>query len=628
MSGAWTPAKVDAFRKAFFEFLKVVRINSKEKGGGYILADGVYEAQRRFLGGVFAGLSEDKHDFSVLKSRQLGISTISRALVVFYLGVTDGIQGAAVLDTDVHKEEYREEIESIIDNLPPSVKFPRIKKRNRNMITLENGSVLRLLSAGVKQSKSGGVLGRSSGINLVHGSEMCSWENEEGVTALKNALAEDFPDRLYIWESTARGFNRWHTMWEEAKADTLNKVAIFIGWWAKDNQKIERGTEAFEKYGTAPPTEKERQRIAEVLERYGHQVTDEQLAWYRRKTDPANSKEDDDEDDPFTLQDQPWTEDEAFQMSGSSFFAADRLTERAKEALREKYTGYRFFPGTDFVSCDFHRARTIKDSQLKIWEEPDPHGVYVVAADPAYGHDEQNDRSACQVIRCYADCVEQVAEFASASTPTNQFAWLIASVVGYYKNVGSLIIEINGPGEAVWNEYKSLKQIVTQGYLRGAAQERGIRDIFNNVRNYIFSRSDSMSASNSLMWKTQTQLKVAIMERLRDFTNSGHMLIRSMETIEEMRSVTRDGDVIKAQGRKKDDRVLALAMAIRAWEERVRKTQISNNQTKAAAEARKMTSPQSRAALLNKYQMDTFFRQKERSRVQAKIAARRAMRGR
>lgn len=626
MSGAWTPAKVDAFKTAFFNFLKVVKINSKEKGGNYVLADGVYEAQRRFLDGVFNGLAEDKHDFSCLKSRQLGVSTISRALVVFYLGVTDGIQGAAVMDTDVHKEEYREEIESIIDNLPAKVKFPRIKKRNRNMITLENGSVLRLLSAGVRESKSGGVLGRSSGINLVHGSEMCSWQNEEGVTALKNALAEDFPDRLYIWESTARGFNRWHTMWEEAKSDTLNKVAIFIGWWAKDNQKLVRGTPAFEKYSAAPVTDKERLRIAEVKERYGWEVTDEQLAWYRRKTDPSLAKESEDEEDQFLQQDQPWTEDEAFVMSGSSFFSSEKLTDRAKAATREKYAGYRFFPGTDFVSCDFQKARSAKESQLKIWEEPDPNGIYVVAADPAYGHDEKNDRSACQVLRCYADCIEQVAEFASASTPTNQFAWLIASLVGYYKNIGSLIIEINGPGEAVWNEYKGLKQLVTQGYLRSAAQERGLRDVFGNVRNYIFSRSDSMSASSSYHWKTQTQLKIAIMERMRDFTNSGQLLIRSMDTIEEMRSVTRDGDVIKAEGRNKDDRVIAIAMGIRAWEERIRKSQISGGQTKAAEIARRATSPQSRAALLAKFQLDSFFRQKERGRVQAKIAARRANR--
>ena len=66
------------------------------------------------LDAVFDGLSEDIHDFKILKSRQLGISTISRALIIFWLGVHRGMQGAMIFDTESHKEEAREEIEQMI----------------------------------------------------------------------------------------------------------------------------------------------------------------------------------------------------------------------------------------------------------------------------------------------------------------------------------------------------------------------------------------------------------------------------------------------------------------------------------------------------------------------------------
>ena len=48
-TGAWNIEKVEAFRDGFYEFLGYVRINSKERGGNYCLADGVYEAQYRLL---------------------------------------------------------------------------------------------------------------------------------------------------------------------------------------------------------------------------------------------------------------------------------------------------------------------------------------------------------------------------------------------------------------------------------------------------------------------------------------------------------------------------------------------------------------------------------------------------
>lgn len=619
LPSVWGPDKVAAFKAAFYEFLKHVRINSKEKGGNYRLADGVYEAQRRFLDAIFDALAEDVHDIKILKSRQLGCSTISRALVVFYVGIFPGLQGACILDTDKHMQSGRKEIEWLLDHLPASLGFPRIKDRNRNGITLWNGSSLQFLAAGVRSSRGGGTLSRGDGFNLLWCSEVCSWENDEGIKTLKSSLAKDYPDRLYIWESTARGFNAWHDMWLEAQGDDLNQRTMFIGWWAKENQRLRRGSAAFAKYGEAPPDDVEEKRIAAVRELYAFSVDAEQLAWYRQLVDPTREREAGDPDDSLLLQDQPWTEEEAFQQSGSTFFDPEVLSAASAKVPSFKPQGFKFYPATEFVHSDFRLARTYRDIELRVWEEPEAEACYVIAGDPAFGHDETNDRSACQVLKCYADGIEQVAEYASASAPAHQFAWLIAGLVGWYAQGGRaqvlVIIELNGPGEAVWREYSGLRQIVSNGYLRKEAAEKGLRDVFNNVRNYVYARSDSMTGGHNYHFKTNQQLKVAIMERLRDFTHSGKLLVRSMDTIEEMKAITRAGDTIKGEGKKKDDRVFAMALGCRAWEEKFRRGLIAGNRTKEADIARKRLSYEDRYKVFTRSTLDMFFKSKERDRM-------------
>ena len=159
-------------------------------------------------------------------------------------------------------------------------------------------------------------------------------------------------------------------------------------------------------------------------------------------------------------------------------------------------------PGSDFVTTSIFPARTIRDVDIRVWEEPVADAQYVVAGDPAFGHSSENANSAAQVLRCWADQVEQVAEFASPSTLTHQFAYLLWALVGWYgSQPGSnvlTIIEINGPGEAVWREYNLVRPIVQNGYLRPAARDRGLTDIFYNTRNYMYSRSDSLHPGRNL----------------------------------------------------------------------------------------------------------------------------------
>lgn len=626
----WNAAKVEAFREGYADFLDRVTIDSKDTGGGTNLGQNIYQSQERFYDAVWSALSNDIHDIKCLKSRQLGISTACRPLVTFWMGVHDGLQGAMIFDTDAHKEAARRDIETMVKELHenfPSYRFPTIERSNRYGFLLSNRSFLHFMAAGVKTSRSAGVLGRSSGLSLVWGSEMCSWENAEGLISLRSSISHNNPNRLYLWESTARGPNEWKTMWEEACIDDLNQAAVFIGWWAREDQRLRRGTPQFERYGRQPPTEEEQARIDAVEKFYGHHVDQEQLAWYRYFSDPTQKENTGapDVQDGLIQQDQPWTEQEAFILTGSTFFNYQKLTEVHNTTVSTKFQAFKFMPGGDFTTCAIIPARTYRDIELRVWEEPQIEATYVIGGDVAYGHSEKNDRSAIEVCKCYADGIEQVAEYISGSVMPHQLAWMLWVLAGYYGSKSGqqvmMIVELNGPGEAVWREIGQVRQIVNAGYLRTQAEAKGIADIGRNVRQYVYGRSDSMGAGHNYQWKTTPQLKVAVMERLRDFLHQNVLVLRSAELVEEMRIITRDGDTIEAEGKGKDDRAVSIALCCRAWEEKLRRGLIATNKTRAAEKARRGLAVSDQKALFDQYQLANFFKAKAGARLAVQRAA-------
>lgn len=625
MSG-WSPQKRDRVEIAFRQFLSKCAIDSKDYGRIY-LGEKLYWGQNHAITQIFDALEEDVHDVYFLKSRQLGISTIVRALTTFFLGIHTGLRGALVFDTAPNRDEARQELVSMIRNLPPSLKFPKVRgtgEGNREGLTLENDSRILFKSAGVKKSKSSGTLGRSVGLAFATLSELCSYDNDEGLESFQQSLSDVNPDRLYIYESTARGYNSWHTMWTEAEKDTLHKRCVFLGWWSKDSQRIDRSEPDFLRYGEQPPTEKELVKIRKVRELHNFEVTQEQLAWYRRKMDPTAESEGDTpaeyEGNSTKIQEQPWTADESFQNTGSQFFPTEKLNEQYDNFVSRKFDSYMFTCGAEFSHMQIHKSPNVKSTDLRVWEEPDPEGVYVFAVDPAFGEDENNDRAAIEVGRCYSDGVDQVAEFASPLVTPQQLAWVLASLMGWYgageKSECRYILELNGPGNAVFNEIKQLRFQLEHGYWP-EAESQGIKAIFRNVRTFIYARPDGMSAGANYHFKTSLQLKIMIMNHVRDYITTLLYRVRSAELLEECRSVTQEGDVIKSPGNKKDDRVMASAMLLYYWQNVIRKQLIATNRTRKAEEARRSVLLTDRVALFHQNQLQMMFEVKQKQRAVA-----------
>jgi hypothetical protein len=628
----WSSHKRKQIEAAFYEFLNRCHVNSRD-GGRICLGEHLFDGQIQFITEVFDALEEDIHKIYVLKARQLGISTICRALIVFFMGTIRGLKGALVFDTAPNREEARSELVSMIGDLPKSLRFPKIVgagRGNRDRIELEGGTTILFKSAGVRKTTSGGTLGRSVGLSVAHLSELCSYDNDEGLEAFENSLSDVNPDRLYIYESTARGFNRWHVMWKDARDDPTHCRCVFLGWWSKQNQQIPKEHPDFQIYGVYPASPKELVKIEAVYQQYGVQITQEQLAWYRRKVDPSQRREGDAdpefEGNTLRIQEQPWTEEEAFQQTGSVFFAAENLTKITNDHVSSKYQTYMYHVGAEFEKMRIYKADNMRSVELKVWEEPDSEGVYVLGIDPAFGENENNDRSSIQVLRCYADGVDQVAEYAWPLIGTRQFAWAVASLLGWY-SVGNAevryILELNGPGGAVFDELKLLKHQIESGYRYEEIAESGLRNIFKNVKTYVYSRVDAMGTGFNWHFKTQLQTKILIMERLRDAVSTDKFRIRSAELVEEMRSVAREGDKISAPSSMRDDRVLAAALAVYYWESKIRKNLMSLKKTREAEATKKRLSIQDQVYLFQQNQLSAFFGNRRRERVQAiQMAAR------
>lgn len=437
-------------------------------------------------------------------------------------------------------------------------------------MVLKNRSRLFYQVAGLRAK---GSLGRGKGITYLHGTETSSWGDEEGLASLLASLAEKNPNRLYLFESTARGFNMWHDMWQVAKKARTQK-AIFCGWWRNELYAADPKSDVYKVYwdGKLSPEEKEWTR--EVKKLYQVEINTRQIAWWRWKLNEGLK------DEALMYQEFPPTEDYAFIMTGSSFFSHTRCTDQAKVAKQLMPRNYRFSMGQYFEDTELIQS-TERMATLKIWEEPIDNAYYVIGADPAYGSSDWADRFCIQIYRAYADGIDQVAEFATSEINTYQFAWIICYLAGAYKN-STLNLEVNGPGQAVINEMRNLRR---QAQTMEPKKARRLDDVLSHMQHYLWRRNDSLGGvSNSLGYLTTHSSKERMLNYFKDYFERGMMNVYSMDLLEEMKSVVRDQGSIAAYGRNKDDRVIATALACVAYAEQLMPRLMQMRMTRARKE--------------------------------------------
>jgi len=559
----------------FYYFCKQLKIETKEQGLRKM--DNLLGTQTYVMNEIAKGLQDDVHFFVILKGRQLGITTISLALDLYWHFMHPGLQGTLTTDTEENRDMFRTTLAMYMDGLPKEFKIP-ILAHNRNQLSLKNRSRIFYQVAGLRAK---GSLGRGKAITYLHGTETSSWGDEEGLASLLASLAETNPDRLYTFESTARGFNMFHDMYTTAKKARTQR-AIFCGWWRNELYSLDPEGQTYKVYWDGKLTGEEKEWVRDIKKLYGVEINSRQIAWWRWKMLEGIK------DDSLMYQEFPPTEDYAFVMTGTSFFSNARCTDAMKKLKKIPYESYRYSFGVNFQDTEVLKS-TERLATLKVWEEPVDTAYYVIGADPAYGSSDWADRFCIQVLRVYADGLEQVASFATSEMNTYQFAWVIAHLAGAYKN-STLNLEINGPGQAVINELRNLKR---QAAAMGTALGKDLMDVYGNMQNYIWRRNDTMGGlSNSIGWMTTAATKERMLTYMKDYFERGMLDIYDIDTIDEMKTTIRDGSSIEASGRNKDDRVIATALACAAYAEQVQPRLISQKLTKRVSRVQDDFTPE------------------------------------
>lgn len=391
-------------------------------------------------------------------------------------------------------------------------------------------------------------------------------------------IAVDHPSHLFLvgktmipTHNTAQGFNHFEEMWQEAKR-ARTQSAVFIGWHHNELYRVSRDSDAYRVYwgATGRPTRYERAAMRDVRALYGSEIDDCQWAWYRWQVKEKQG------DELLMKQNYPTTEMEAFIESGSAFFSGAVLTELMKRLRERRREGvlpetYRIevkgeFKDTEVVVVNERYAT------LTVWEKTVGDGAYVIAADPAYGSSDWGDRFVISIWRCFGDRMVQAAEFVDHQIDTYAFAWILAYLAGYYSSPrypAAVILEINGPGQAVMNEINNLKRMRFISSSDPARAELG--NVMRGINQFIYRRVDSLSGSGLLQFQSTYQTKNRAMYTFRDYVARGMMDIRSEGLVHEMRGIKQEeGSAPEGSGRDKDDRVMGAALAAVCWDAQVR----------------------------------------------------------
>lgn len=315
--------------------------------------------------------------FLVLKGRQQGFTSVITAYQLANTLIKKNFTGFTLADkADNVRTIFQDKAKYIYNQLPETLK-PTEKYNSKTEMFFEKLNSSWRINVATDQ------VGRSRTINFFHGSEAAFWNCL--ISATQSSLGEALTkDSIQILESTANGFNEFKDLW-----DSSEWINCFYEWWKtpeyKDNFESQ---EIKNKFLNDIDTKTETEWIWERLNwlKYKVKLKDEQLYWYYNKYKNYLNKD-------LIKQEYPCTADEAFLNSGNCVFNSELLMQRKVE-LQELYKktpyrqGFFKFRWNDEESKDFILNSTIEfvDSpigMIKIYEQPKPHGFYVLGGDTA-----------------------------------------------------------------------------------------------------------------------------------------------------------------------------------------------------------------------------------------------------
>ena len=302
------------------------------------------EAQRAATGKVRA---------LILKGRQQGCSSYVAARFYHRTTRTGGLRTFILTHEDAATQNLFEIVERYHDNCPDHLR-PSTGAANAKELFFDK------LDSGYKVGTAGtkGV-GRSSTIQLFHGSEVAFWPFADTHAAGILQAVPDAPGTEVILESTANGMgNFFHQTWRDAEAGKNDYIAIFVPWYWQEEYRGPVGA-GLKPAPTEASSNDEEREYAQICG-----LDDAQRAWRRQKI--AELK-----DAALFRQEYPSNAAEAFQLSGHDSFIPPALIARARKAAIEPsgplVIGFDpAWMGEDRHAMAFRRGRRVLKIETKV----------------------------------------------------------------------------------------------------------------------------------------------------------------------------------------------------------------------------------------------------------------------
>lgn len=194
---------------------------------------------------------------------------------------------------------------------------------------------------------------------------------------------------------------------------------------------------------------------------------------------------------------------------------------------------------------------------FRVWDQPKDGVEYVIGVDVA--ENKRRDRSAIE-RRTRMVYTDQRPDYSAAIVletmtglhvaswhgycPPDEFSTIVAAI-GFYYNTAFIVPEINGPGLAVVTRLSDT-----------------IR--YDNLyRTTAFNVLDRDPYAPQWGFRTDAHTRPILITRVHEVLNTGTLFTRDADLISELRTMEfDDSGVARARGKNKDDRVLALALAL------------------------------------------------------------------
>lgn len=506
-----------AFPEKIIELFFVV-VTKEKKTEPFFLND----VQKKFI----ARLNQAIDDFNkgiittisliILKGRQQGFTTLITAYQLAKAITSRNFEGFTLADKGSNTEAiFQNKAKFPYRQLPDALQ-PTERFNNRRQLVFEG------INSSWEVDTATDDVGRSRTINFFHGSECAFWNS---ISNIQSALGEAMTkDCIKIYESTAKGYNDYKTMW-----DSGEHINCFFAWWETPE------------YRTRIPNEDARAEFENVMKTdswIGQRLNwlkeipldEEQMYWYYDKWKKYIDK-------TLIQQEYPCSPEEAFLLSGHPVFDTEKINTRLVELEKRKpiKTGYFAY---DYDGLKITNIRFVNDRNgyIRIYQVPNTPAVtkYCIGGDTA---GEGSDYFTAHVLDAKTGIQVAVMKH---QFDADQYTKQMYCLGKYYKDA---LIGI----EANFDSFP-IRELQRLGYQNQYVRE--YQDTYTGKTEKRFG------------FKTTSLTRPTIISRLIEIVRDHTESINDVDTLRELRLITKnEKGRIEAPEGGHDDQMMGLAIA-------------------------------------------------------------------